>query len=111
MARCEDMLRKTRSGVRVGRESILDGKGNEIRVSTEPGYVQSSNGGFGGGDEERRMGRSEVGDGKDLHSLRRRCGVDSGEKGGNEEYDKKIREVFGKERVGTECGKVEDDEV
>lgn len=50
----------------------MNGKKGETGMPTEPGYVQSPNGEFGEGYVKRRMGRDEVGDGKDLYiSIRR----------------------------------------
>src|SRR5580765_4268653 len=42
----------------------MDRKGSETRVSVEPGYVQFVNGGFGGGNEEGKMGGVRLGEEK-----------------------------------------------
>lgn len=58
----EDMLRETRSKVRVGRWGVnFIREGDETGVPIELGYVQSPDGGSEEGNVERRMGRGEVG--------------------------------------------------
>lgn len=117
VARCEDMLRETRSRVRVGILGVNFGWEGEIQVPPESGYVQFPDSRSGRGNEKRTIRRGEVGDGKDLHiSLCGRCGIDSGRERRDEMYDRKVRKVFGKERkgkerIGTECEKVEGNEV
>jgi len=44
---------------------ILDGERSEAGMSTQPNFIQSSYSGFGRIYEERRMGRDEIGRGKD----------------------------------------------